>query len=201
MIASGRNIFARMSAVDAVGLSVFVGLVLLFVFGLWAPSAVREQQEAARQQAAARQRQRVDGTLAVTRSLAEEIKKTKAAIQASPLNLRPETALNERLADLMALSADCKFTVDDLKPATAVRGARFASIAITLSGHGGYRDTVRFLHELHDRFSDIGLAALKLTGNPEQPGANCTGVFELQWLAQPEVGAPTPSQIVAVPLQ
>lgn len=189
---------AKITPVDVAGLVVLTAMALAFVFGLLGPLAERGQRAAAQAESGVRQQQRINGTIASIRALKAEIEQTKTAITASPLRILPQTALNARVAALVALSAECGLVVDELKPGAAVRGTRFVAVSVEMTGHGSYRDSARFLRLLHERFSDVGVCGFRLSGAPEQPGSACSVVFDLQWLALPQDAA---AQVVAVPTQ
>jgi Tfp pilus assembly protein PilO len=188
---------AKADLVDVVGAAVAAALTVAFVFGALLPIAVRDRMAAAQADAAVRTQQRANALAASIRAITAEIDGTRTRLASAPLQIRPASALNERLAALVALAAECGLGVQDLKPGDGVRGPKFLMIPVRVSGTGGYPDVTRFLHRLHDRMPDIAVEGFKLA---EAPGGNTAGgryALDLRWVASLSDVPHAPAQAVA----
>src|SRR5438067_1701311 len=120
--------------IDAVGMAALLGLSAAAYFLGAAPllerhSAFRQQQSdlvEAHQKA-------IDTAqmLATAQSTAARIEHQFAA---SPLRLEPAKLVNERLALMTELAAECGAVLDDLQPGKTADGAHYGSLSIRVGG-------------------------------------------------------------------
>ena len=192
MPGTGRRFFVNVTSIDLAGMAVAAVLTVALVFGVLVPLGTRERQNTGRQEAAARQKQRLNALVATANALKMDVDKTQRLIAASPLNLRPQSALNDRLASIVALSNECGLAVEDMKPGEGVRVRRFMMVPLRMKGRGGYVQSVDFLRRLHEQTPDVGVSAFQLSGSADAGGSGSAFDFELRWLALPQT-AGTPA--------
>ncbi len=191
---------AKVGAIDAAGVAVAAVGTLALVFGAILPLNARNRQLAAHFQTAARERQRVAGIVTEIRTLTNDVAKMRTRVAQSPLRMLTQQALNQRLADLAALSSTCDLRVEDLKPGERHQMTHLMVVPIRMTGHGTYRNCAAFIHLLHERQADIDVHAFKLSGNPDDPGSLGNFDFELRWLAAPqEISNASPMTTASLP--
>lgn len=176
---------AKADLADLVGLAVFAGLSLLFIFGVVMPLALRDRQATAQIEAAARQRQRANAVATQIREAKDELDRAQTRLLASPIQIKPTAAMNERLAVLIGLAGENGLKLGDLKPGEAVRAKRFDLVPVRLVGRGGFVQVTTFLRQMHERMPDVAVCGFKLTGSPETDNAIGGCELELRWIAQP----------------
>lgn len=120
---------------------------------------------------------------------------TEKAIAATALQLLPARRLNERLAQLAELATQNGLRIDEIEPGKTTVNAQYETIAIRLSGKGGYRQCTQFLAALHSQMPDTNATAIHLAAG-DRPELAGTFTFNLLWhTAPPEPSeAPEPSQ-------
>jgi Tfp pilus assembly protein PilO len=133
---------------------------------------------------------RLAGVLKDQRTQLEKVREVAAA---SSIQLHPTSHLNERLADITQLATDCGLQVDEIQPASVIRGARYEQVPIQVAGHGQYKTCADFLHKLHAKFPDTGVTTLELDGRSPE-AKNRTFRFQLVWFASPSVAATAEAQ-------
>jgi len=119
----------------------------------------------------------------------------------SRIKLEEDSHINRRIAQINAFLNDCELHVDQVQIGPAheqrnrvttdgsLNGGGCATrqkcklVPLTVTGRGGYKQCVAFLHKLYQAFPDISVAGFELRGNPASPEQSGTFRFELFWLA------------------
>lgn len=192
------KIRTKFHVADGIGVAVFAGLTLAFIFGMIAPLAMRDRQAAARAEAATRQEQRANAVTASIREASVALEQVRAKLAESPLQLRPLGALNERVAGLVTIASECGLIVQDVRPGDVGKTRKFASVPIHLAGQGSYPNVTRFLQRLHRDLPDVGVGNLKLTGAPEDAAIAARYELDVRWIALPQETTAAPTQQLAV---
>lgn len=132
----------------------------------------------------------VTGDTARGRQLAEEIKRTTAQTEAARtlvrdahLVLKGHSALNDRLAQINEIAADCGLQTDTIEPGVETAGPRYTTVAIRLTTRGTAKGAMRFLKMLRQKTPDSPVVGIELTATPSTGAAEPVGVciFELLW--------------------
>jgi Tfp pilus assembly protein PilO len=127
--------------------------------------------------------QQRDAADAAVRDGTDQLQQLGAEVAASGLSLRPPSQVNDVLARVASVSANCGVRLDDVRVGSLARGERYATLPVHAVGRGAYRDCVRFLRQLNRDCPDVAVAALGLAG----PGAGAAGPvgidLDLRWHA------------------
>ena len=126
----------------------------------------------------------LDATLKRTRSAASDV---RAFVADHGINLESRSRLNDRFTAICALATDCGLVADGIEPQRQTVEPLFTSIALRLSGHGSYRDCLRFLEKLHSDMPHNTVAGIELSA--AAGGADVTVTFNFQLVCHV---APTP---------
>jgi Tfp pilus assembly protein PilO len=177
------------SEIDGAGIVVLIGLFVLFYFAAFKPLLERQRMEQVQQQELELQRTRADLSAQALQTASEHLKTIKAAISDSPQKLEPAKALNDRLARIAALATARGLDIVDIRPGEVAAAVHYTTVPISLVGTGGFPNCVRYMHEMHQQFSDTTVTSMRLSGNPDDASASGTFQFELRWYAAPERGA------------
>ena len=111
----------KLNAVEATGAAIAVAATFALCLGVLGPLNARNQQIFAHRQTTARERQRLAAIVTEVRDASLIVTTMQAQIAASPLHLLTQDKLNQRLADLAALSGSCGLSVLDVKPGTSAQ--------------------------------------------------------------------------------
>jgi len=185
---SSKNRFndvPALSEIDGAGASLLVVLTVIFYFAAFRPLLDRQRSEVAQQHELEIQRIKAEQASLGLQSARDHLASIRGAISDSPQKLAPVRALNDRLAGITALATAGGLDLADIRPGVVAAAAHYTTVPISLVGTGRFQDCVRYVHELHQRFSDTTVTALRLSGNPEDP-ASSSFQFELRWYAAPE---------------
>ena len=102
------------------------------------------------------------------------------------MKLESRDQVNRRLAQLGQQASAAGLRVDEIVPGRAAPGSVYATVPIYLSGTGSYQTCTRFLHQLHQRFSDTGVAGFHLSVKPNTRSGRARFSFELRWFTLPQ---------------
>lgn len=133
----------------------------------------------------------------IVSGLEARLGRVRSEVEAAPVTLRPMSAVNERLAGLTALAEASGLSIESMTPGAAERLERFRSVPVKLAGRGTYAACAEFLSAVHAQFQDVAVRAVRMTGNPEEPGTPGAFEFDCAWYAAPDeapatAGAPAP---------
>jgi Tfp pilus assembly protein PilO len=181
-----HNEVPLVSEIDGAGIVVLIGLFILFYFTALKPLLERRQMEQVQQQELELQRTKADLSAQALQTASEHLKTIKAAISDSPQKLEPVKALNDRLARIAALATARGLDIADIRPGDVAAAVHYTTVPISLTGTGGFPNCVRYMHELHQQFSDTTVTSMRLTGNPDDLTAAGTFQLELRWYAAPQ---------------
>jgi len=187
---------------DAAGMVVCVAASLGVYFFVLAPlMAQRSALESCRGELAIQSEKSAKLKASMSR-LRNHLGAIQKELGRSQIKLEKASHINRRVAQINAFLADCELHVDQVQISpsheqrnrittdSSLNGRGCATrqrcdlIPISISGKGGYKQCVAFLHKLYQAFPDISVAGFELRGNPASPEQLGTFRFELFWLAQ-----------------
>jgi Tfp pilus assembly protein PilO len=172
-------------SVDGAGAAACAAVVAALVFGGLLPLLHHRGDAEARRHDLVTQRQRAGAAKASLAKLEKQLAEARSDLARYPVRLEDARRVNHRLARITDLATARGLEVQGVEPGAVTRGPRYQTIALKLTGNGGYRGCVQFLHDLHDQLPDTAVTAVRLAGNPQQDGAPSTFDFELRWYAAP----------------
>lgn len=181
MTFGGRD--PKLAGLNAAGAAACALVVVTFCLAGVRPLLGRAAGAAAARSRLAAAVQQRDLADAAARDGAEQLRQARRETAATALVLLPPGRVNDVLARVAAVSADCRVRLDDLKVGTLSVGDRYATVPVHAVGRGAYGDCVRFLHRLNRDCPDVGVAALSLAGSGSD-AAGMVGIeLDLRWHA------------------
>jgi Tfp pilus assembly protein PilO len=184
-----HNDVPLVSEIDGAGIVVLIGLFVLFYFAALKPLLERRKMEQVQQQELELHRTKADISAQALQTASDHLKTIKALISDSPQKLEAVKALNDRLARIAALATARGLDIADIRPGDVAVAVHYTTVPISLTGTGSFPNCVRYMHELHQQFSDTTVTSMRLTGNPDDLTASGTFQLELRWYAAPERGS------------
>lgn len=172
-------------SIDVAGATACAALVAALLFGGILPLLHHRGDAAARRRELLSQRQRVATAKASVAKLQQQLALAQEELARYPIRLEDARRVNHRLARITDLATARGLEVQGVEPGGITRGPRYQTIALKLTGAGGYRGCVQFLHDLHEQLPDTAVTAVRLSGNPQEEIARPTFDFELRWYAAP----------------
>jgi len=175
----------RLAMIDAAGVAVCLALSAA-VYAV-AVRPVLDERAARRQQAVElREREQKASELGATlANRRQTLAQTEQQVATRSLKLHPLAQLNRRLADLTQMSDACELSLDQVEPGTQEPGTHYVSVPIRVTGRGTYTSTTQFLARLHERWPDLAVASLDLSGNPRMAQDQPRFTIQLLWYAAP----------------
>lgn len=174
---------AKWSAMDAGGAAVLLALLVIFHYGALRPALGSHQEmDAQRQQMSVLQRQ-ASSAAAELETANVQLERLRLAVAENPIKLESPAAINSRLAKITELAAGNRLDISDIRPGNAVNAGRYATILISLSGTGRFRDCVYYVHQLHEQLPDTAVTGMKLVGGTGQSNQPATFQLTLNWYA------------------
>lgn len=171
--------------VDVGGAGAFVALTLLFYLAGVQPIS-RQHAVRLRDRAELEARQDQAAKLAVAAdTLERRLKKVGQALDDAPVQLQSARQLNQRLAQLTSLAAQCGLAIDQTQSDRPHSDRWYQTVPIRLAGQGAYPTCATFLDRLRRTFAEMGVSSFELAS---QPGgdAPATFRFDLVWYTQPK---------------
>ena len=170
--------------IDAAGAALCVGLSLLFY---WAGVQPMSDQHAAHLEARAELDQRQDQALKLANAadaLQRRLKEVGQAVDNAPVQLKPVRQLNQRLAHLTSLAAECGLAIDQTRHERPHSGQWYQTVPIRLTGQGAYPTCAVFLDRLRRAYPDMGVSSFELS---RDPGGEVAAKFrfDLVWYTAP----------------
>lgn len=188
-----RDGIPAFSEVDGAGVVVAIVLSGLFYFMGLKPLLDRQHTEILQDRQLEIQRAKNDQGERSLQTLREHLALVQAEIADSPQKLEPLHALNDRLARITALAAVRGLDIADIRPGAATTSLHYKTVPILLTGSGSYVNCVRYLHQLHEQFTDTTVTSLRMTGTPEDRDTAPSFQFELRWYAAAGQRVSTPA--------
>jgi hypothetical protein len=170
--------------IDAIGITLCIVLTVGGYLVAARPLLNSRDDRAARETTLTETRQHANGMLANTRALRTQLNNAQTLLNKIEIPLKSGGEINQRLAELTALAAECGLEVQYVRPGASVATARFAQLPIQVSGTGNYRACATFLHRLRERFPDTGLNGFDLSASPADEIAHTSFNFQLQWFVR-----------------
>jgi len=186
---------------DAIGLGAMVALTVAFLAGpVWLVVDQRGRADEARAELVQEQAQvgRAERALSAARSNLAEVNEQLAQW---PVQLRPTSAVNTKLARLSALAGECGVLIDEVEPGEGTPAEHYQSVPVQLTGQSSYRQCAVFFRQLRRDMPDMGVRGFEITGNAADPGAPGVLAVELVWYADLSDRAATPKDLAARTLQ
>jgi Tfp pilus assembly protein PilO len=171
--------------IDLAGAAACAALVAAMIFGALLPLLRHRNDAQTARQELLKEHRRVETAKAAVTAIQAQIAGAQTALRGHPVRLEDVRSINRRLARINALAAGRGLDVQGVEPGAVVRGMRYQTIDVKLTGGGGYEGCARFLRDLHDAFPDTAVIALKLYGSPQEVDAPLSFDLQLRWYAAP----------------
>jgi Tfp pilus assembly protein PilO len=104
--------------------------------------------------------------------------------QSSELKLQPAEEINDRISMVSSIATDQGLVLESTEPGNAVAQPRYSTVAIHITGHGGFRQIVKFLKQLHQQLPDVAVNDVGLAGGADGAAVNFT--LSMVWYAAPQ---------------
>ena len=171
--------------VNALGICVCVVLTMLFNIAGVLP-VLREHAHNVKQHVELESQKTKAAKLAAgANGLASRLRKVGQALDEAPVQLQTTRQLNQRLALLAALAAECGLSIDQTHSDRPYGSTWYQTVPIRLAGEGTYPTCALFLSRLRQTFPDTGVSAFELSGQPDSNSAASQFTFDLVWYTQP----------------
>lgn len=121
--------------------------------------------------------------------LARRLRKVGQALDDAPVQLQTTRQLNQRLAHLASLAAECGLAIDQTHSDRPYSSTWYQTVPIRLAGEGTYPTCALFLSRLRQAFPDTGVSAFELSGQPTNNSAASQFTFDLVWYTQPALSS------------
>jgi Tfp pilus assembly protein PilO len=175
----------RISAIDGGGIAVCAAMVGLFAVIVVVPLLNHRRAIQEGRTALAAQKAKAASITCQLNLAKVEVAKARQTVAASPLVLQNDEQLDQRLGDVSIFCKSCGLEVEDMTPGAALAYSQYQTIPIHLSARGSYRNCLKFLHEIHANFLDIGVKAFRLSAVSVDGTATLGAQFDLVWYAKP----------------
>ena len=184
----------RLLKLDAIGAAACAAVSVLVYLLAVGPLLDDHQSHLAQQSELADRRQKLEDQNGALRSLQLQLATVHNDSVRGPLRLSNPDQMNARLAQVMSLATALSLEVNDIQPGEAVTGNRCDRVPVRLAGRGSYPTCTAFLHGLHDRFADMGVASFELSADAADP-QKAEFRFDLEWFTAPSRPAPPPAAL------
>ena len=169
--------------VDLAGAAVCLLLVLLgYLIGI-RPLVVRQKYVADQEAILADRRRSAAKLVGTVTALQNRLAGVKKELSESPIKLRPANRINERIARVADLAADCGMKIDEIQPDKSFSTPRFQTVPIRVVGSGNFKACVKLLRTFRDAFPDTAISSFELKGNPRESATPARFQVELLWYA------------------
>ncbi|MFI4896615.1 MAG: type 4a pilus biogenesis protein PilO [Phycisphaerales bacterium JB059] len=125
-------------------------------------------------------------------ALRAELDDGRTRIEKSGVELVGQSGRNARMAELTELANACELRLDSLQPGTPTPDDMFLTTPFLMRGAGRYDQVAVFLHELVERFPDVGARSFRLESTAEGSSRLAAFTFDLVWYADPADAAGQP---------
>ena len=171
--------------IDAIGIVIFLLASFVVYFTALKPLYKQRNFFAGRRQKLAIQREESSSLGVSMRTLDNRLVTVQKEFAENEIKLKSSDQINQRIADLTALSTDCALEVDDMKTGNICTGPKCGLMPISLAGRGRYKKCLVFLYQLNKSFADINVVKFELAGDPTMPEQPGTFNFQLIWYTAP----------------
>jgi Tfp pilus assembly protein PilO len=184
--ASGTSLPRYPWQIDVVGLMVFAVITGGVHFLAVRPLLDRRAEAASRAAQLCESRERVATLNGSSRQLRAQLATVQAALTNGEVKLKPASGVNQRLAELTALAAECGLEVLYVRTGTLESGRRYSQLEIELSGSGSYRTCATLLHRLRRDYRDTAVKSFDMhTSSEDGPAPVMSLALQLTWYVQP----------------
>jgi Tfp pilus assembly protein PilO len=181
--------------VHLIGGSVCAVLAALAWFTCLGPVLAARSEARAQRIAIAQQQREADELGNQVVQVERLISRARYEEQQSPLRLEAVERINRRLSEVSELAADTGLDVSVIQPGQVRSQPRFEIVPIRLEGSGTFRKTALFLHAVHATFPDMGVAAVQVTGRPNDAAGVADFALTLVWYAAPGRAQPRTAEV------
>ncbi len=182
--------------IHLIGGSVCVVLMAVAWFACLGPVLAERSAARAQRAAIAEQTKAADDLQNRIAQVERLISRARYEEQQSPLRLEVVDRINRRLSEVSELAGEIGLDVSVIQPGQVLSQPRFEIVPITLQGVGSFRKSAVFLHAVHQTFPDMGVAAVEVTGRPNDSQGLADFKLTLVWYAAP--GRTVPQQAAGV---
>ena len=180
-----RDWTLRALCVDGGALAVGTCISAALFFGSIRPAILASAGIEATRERLEAERETVDRLRRDRRELDRTIAQVRADLAELRIQPEPVSRLNHRLSALTELTAEVGLHVDQLTPGKTTLGAKHSTVAIRLTGRGGYQACAGFLQRLHEDMPDTAVSGLRASANIDAPEQPIEFSFDLLWFAAP----------------
>jgi Tfp pilus assembly protein PilO len=103
--------------------------------------------------------------------------------QAGELKLQPAEQINDRVSAISSIATDQGLVLESTEPGNAMSQPRYSTVAIHITGHGGFMQVEKFLKQLHQQLPDVAINDVGLAGGAD--GAPLNFTLSMIWYAAP----------------
>jgi Tfp pilus assembly protein PilO len=179
----GHQQVSRVSWIDPLGAAFCVLLTVALYLLAVEPVGRTQAARAGVREELTRNHEKIAALKTVAEQLSDSLASTRQATAQSRAYLRPVPRMNQRVAELTQLIADCRLNVDHVQIGEALNRPLFVRVPVTITGKGRYEQCLVFLQRLKRDFPDFTLATIDISGTPAQPDDLDAFSLELAWFA------------------
>jgi Tfp pilus assembly protein PilO len=115
----------------------------------------------------------------------ERLTAMRQQLAASAVQLESAAHINRRIAGMTEFFSSCTLHVDDVQTGRVSNGLQYDLVPITIVGRGPYPQCAQLLHGLCEKYPDMSVLHIDLSGSPGQPADTEKFRLELFWYAAP----------------
>ncbi len=171
--------------IDAAFAAVYVVATILFYVITIRPILGRQETTASQTKTLQSQRRNTSQLARRAANLTERLDESRAALEESPLQLKPVSTLNQRIARLTSMARAEGLMVDRVEQSEVIYAKKYNKVGITLTGSSGYRQWARFLNALAQNMPDVVVDSFELVGTPQRSDVPTFFRIDLIWYASP----------------
>jgi len=176
----------RALCVDGVAIAVGACVSAALYFGSIRPAMLASAGVEATRERIEGERETVERLRKDRRDLDRAIAQVRGDLAELRVLPEPLSRLNQRLSALTELTSAVGLHVDQLTPGKTTPAAKHSTVAIRLTGRGGYQACAGFLLRLHEEMPDTAVSGLRASANIDSPDRPIEFVFDLLWYAAPD---------------
>ena len=156
---------------------------VLAYFAVLRPLLKQRDTFTQQQQKLTTQRQKASQLTAFETAYRKQLESAQQALNDRRIKLSSADQVNNQVAKLAELVNECGLKADDVQLGRTLKGARYSTVAISLSGSGRYGKCIAFLRGLKEAFPDTGVASFKISADPRALKDPGKFQFGLHWYA------------------
>jgi Tfp pilus assembly protein PilO len=165
------------------GIAAIVVLTGLAYFAEFAPILHDREDYVQSTADLATKQQTLEHLQSFTRTAQQQIK-TLTQQKGGELKLQPAEQINDRISMISSIATDQGLVLESTEPGNAVPQQRYSTLTIRITGHGGFKQCVKFMQQLHQQLPDVAVNDVALTAGADGGTVNFT--LSMVWYAAPD---------------